>query len=270
MRLKSRIRAAIQRFGWDIHKIQPEADPFSDMRVLLEPKKDPIIFDVGANVGRSIRSFQSTFPNPVIHAFEPSPVAFSVLQSSSGLGDVHLNNVGVGSRSDVLEFLDRSDTEHSSFLGDGEDAARALSEICQRIPVEVVTLDAYCGKQGIHGINVLKCDAQGFDLEVLKGAGGLFAGQQIDCVFIELQFIRPYEKAGTPGQIIDFLIDNGMTLMRFYGTYYLDDIVSWTDALFVRREVVNTGNTSRARRKTTCEPGSSISETNGPPERPAI
>jgi len=33
--------------------------------------KNPIIFDVGANEGQSIKRFKSIFPKSIIHSFEP-------------------------------------------------------------------------------------------------------------------------------------------------------------------------------------------------------
>jgi hypothetical protein len=51
------IRGALRRLGYDIHKIQVGRHPFHDMRRLLGREREPVIFDVGANVGQTIESF---------------------------------------------------------------------------------------------------------------------------------------------------------------------------------------------------------------------
>lgn len=40
----------------------------------------PLIFDVGANIGQSIKLFRKLFPNCEIHAFEPDPESFFMLR----------------------------------------------------------------------------------------------------------------------------------------------------------------------------------------------
>ena len=43
---------------------------------ILIPNKNPIIFDVGANIGQSIRLFKNHFPSSQIYAFEPIPECY--------------------------------------------------------------------------------------------------------------------------------------------------------------------------------------------------
>ena len=43
-------------------------------------KSSPLIFDVGANNGQSIKRFQKLFDQPVIHAFEPNIREFKKLE----------------------------------------------------------------------------------------------------------------------------------------------------------------------------------------------
>lgn len=46
--------------------------------------KHPLIVDVGANTGQSIKRFKSVWPTSVIHAFEPNPSTFQQLSENHG------------------------------------------------------------------------------------------------------------------------------------------------------------------------------------------
>ena len=53
---------------------------FNDIHKAIIDKDNPIIFDVGANKGQSIRRFKNIFPKSTIHAFEPIKEEFVKLQ----------------------------------------------------------------------------------------------------------------------------------------------------------------------------------------------
>jgi FkbM family methyltransferase len=51
--------------------------------------------------------------------------------------------------------------------------------------VEVVTVDGYCEGAGIDRLALLKSDAEGHDMQVLRGARGLLGGGRVDLVQFE-------------------------------------------------------------------------------------
>jgi hypothetical protein len=58
----------------------------------------PYILDCGANIGIGVIYLKLRFPNSIIHAFEPDPVAFQLLKKNieaNGLVDVYLHNQAV-------------------------------------------------------------------------------------------------------------------------------------------------------------------------------
>ena len=66
---------------------------------------NPLIFDVGANKGQSIRSFKKIFSNPKIHAFEPLKEDFEILkQKYQGDQSVVLNNIALGDKKEKKSF----------------------------------------------------------------------------------------------------------------------------------------------------------------------
>ena len=78
----------------------------------------------------------------------------------------------------------------SSFLEPGRDSWGAVK---RRTPVNIKTIDGYCELHEISRIDILKSDTQGFDLEVLKGASGLFDRHCIHLVYLEIGFGELYK-----------------------------------------------------------------------------
>jgi FkbM family methyltransferase len=203
---------------------------FHDMRKLARSEPELLIMDVGANCGQTISDFRNTFENPVIHAFEPGRKAFSQLQRwTAEIPNLHLNNFAVGSRSGQMEFIENRQSVMSSFFEPGVDCSGIINE---RRQVQVMTLADYCATEGITHIDILKSDTQGFDLEVIKGAGWLLERRRIHLIYLEIIFSEMYK--GLPGldDIYRFLVSHGFRLVSFYQFYYEHNRASWTDALF--------------------------------------
>jgi len=57
--------------------------------------------------------------------------------------------------------------------------------------VDVETLDAVLEREDVDNAQLLKIDAEGFDLEVLRGASAALAEQRFDIIQIEAGFCAP-------------------------------------------------------------------------------
>ena len=154
-RLRSSARSAVQSIGYDVHRVREHRDPFIDLRVALPSNPSPIIFDVGANVGQTIKSFRSIFPGSTIHAFEPSAEVFTELEKNAKGNGIHLNNFAVGARPEIREFIEMTGSEQNSFLEFDKDG-RGYGTAKGRTPVSVCTIDDYCRANKIERIHVFK------------------------------------------------------------------------------------------------------------------
>jgi FkbM family methyltransferase len=152
---------------------------------------EPIVFDVGANVGDYSLLVKRCIPAARVYAFEPANATYKQLVS-------HLGSSG----SDVKPFnIGFSDSEKTvklfSYAIDGQEAS-LLSSIDQRRPtqvleletdaseeIKVVTLDGFCTQQGIDRIDFLKLDVEGHELSVLRGARGLLEKRGISMIQFE-------------------------------------------------------------------------------------
>jgi FkbM family methyltransferase len=135
----------------------------------------PVVFDVGANVGRYSTEVLNRFPGLQLYAFEPSAVAFAELEAALGdrgqafqlaLADVDAERPLYG---------DRPGSELASLVR--RDLHRFNIEVAQTETVQVRRLDTFCDEHGIDRIDWLKIDAEGSELEVLRGAGDMLGSK---------------------------------------------------------------------------------------------
>jgi len=165
------------------------------LRTLVAPfvSPDPIIFDVGANVGRMAAVYRKEiFPNAVMHLFEPAPDLFKFLKEAcSDDTKIVVNDVGVGAEDGVARFnLIGSDYGQSSFLSPLE-----LEGGVGHVDVPVTKIDTYCQNNGIDLIDFMKLDVQGYEPECLRGAEGMLAKGAIKFIQTEIIFDRSYERS---------------------------------------------------------------------------
>ncbi len=154
----------------------------------MTPEGIRVVFDVGANIGDMTLRFATSFPDAKIYAFEPIPETFSTLEQRTSihpqvirvptaLGDV------AGSATVVVQ-----ENNGINSLVPEKNAVRRKEKYLEEITVSVDTVDAFCEKNGINEIDLLKSDTEGFDLSVLKGAERMFEQHKVRYVLVECDF----------------------------------------------------------------------------------
>lgn len=235
--IKKSIRRMVRRCGFDIIRFDREqigVDPFVDMQLFLNGHKHPVIFDVGANVGQSVYRFRDAFPASVIHSFEPSPSTYEQLKAHCGtLPGVNIWNCGVGSADATLVFQENEYSDMSSFL---TPSVFSWGKVVKSTSVDVTTLDSFARSHDIDFIHILKSDTQGFDFEVFKGARHLMEEDRIALIYFEFIFSDMYEKLPSFQDVFRYLRELNYSLVTFYESHFQEELVSWTDVLFINRE----------------------------------
>lgn len=134
-------------------------------------RENPIIFDIGANIGTFSTWFATTFPEGRIYSFEPQPQVFNML-----CGNMAINNY-----SNVRAFpYGLSDIEGKITINEPDymisNDFGTFSLIDKKLPttenlftVELKTLDWFVDFYHIGMIDLLKIDVEGMDLQVLHG-----------------------------------------------------------------------------------------------------
>jgi FkbM family methyltransferase len=128
--------------------------------------------DVGANIGYfSLPSASIVGPTGKVIAFEPTPAVADRLRENIRLN--RLANVTVV-QSAVSDYEGRAQFFQSA---DDPEGNSLYGQPSSSAPLEVatVTLDDELSRRGIFGVNLIKIDAEGAELAVLKGARRVLA-----------------------------------------------------------------------------------------------
>ena len=139
-------------------------------------------------------------------AFEPVSETYDTLtRRTAQLDGVHLERLALGAEPGHAEIHLH---EHSALnslhaVGDG-----------RRETIEIDTLDAVAERRGIEHVMLLKVDAEGHDLEVLRGASRLLRDGRVDIVQIEVGFGAPHAAMPALEQVQELLACTGHRLYR--------------------------------------------------------
>ncbi len=169
------------------------------------------IFDVGANVGQSAERFIAHFPDAKIFCFEPMGKSAAQLEHNvRAFPNVRCFRAACGARLGEAILYSSGSSLTSTLVPEAESFQPVET-------VPVTTVDATAGKLGLDRIDLLKIDAEGFDLEVLKGASTLLARKRIGAVLAEVGFGRDDHRHVLFDEVRDFLAGYGYSLFGIYG-----------------------------------------------------
>lgn len=143
-----------------------------------------VTFDVGANIGDWTCSFLQEASRLKIedrleiHSFEPIPSTFEVLKERVHKHNlqnvVHLVPKALSSEEGITEMYISGETSGTNSLHPD-----AMNRGQRRIMIEKTTVSSYCSNNETNIIHFLKCDTEGHDMEVLRGAKNLFDEHRI-------------------------------------------------------------------------------------------
>ena len=175
--------------------------------------------DIGANAGIFSLSIAYAVPDAVIHAFEPVPDNFYALEMNLRINNlshrVVPNRLAVGDQCGSVSIVDNGQLSH---IVQGEEHFR-----CQPLPtvtVDVVTLDHYCETNLITDVRLLKCDVEGFELNVLNGAEKVIRGQK-PAIMLEIEERWTKRYGYIPEDIFSYLRGFGYSGKPILSTSYL-------------------------------------------------
>ncbi len=135
-----------------------------------------VVIDIGAHVGLYAVFFAKKF-NASVYSFEPSPATMKLLESVVEMNDckdrVHLLRAAVSDKEGKANFFIDRDFEISASnslidynIGDGVNRDGSYE-------VDLISVDGFVALRALKP-GVIKIDAEGVELEVLKGASNTF------------------------------------------------------------------------------------------------
>jgi FkbM family methyltransferase len=170
------------------------------------------VLDVGANVGWYSLNIAKAVPGVRIFAFEPIPDTFKNLCTNiriNGVSNIEAQNFGLSDKAGKIVFYfcdDSSGSASAANIGERSDA--------REIPCQIMTMDEFVEDRQLK-IEFIKCDVEGAELLVFRGAGKCLASQK-PVILVEMLRKWSAKFHYHPNEIISLLSDIG------YGCYAID------------------------------------------------
>ena len=179
--LRRRLKHSMEeRLGLHVLRSLPlGTDLYLDIQHSLPNLRVETVFDVGANVGQTAAEVLSRFPAAQLYCFEPVSENFEKLtRNTAAVANVRRFRTALGEQTGSAQMtLEGSSTQ---FRIDDSASGGAHER------VDVDTLDAFCQREGVARIQLLKIDTEGHDLKVLLGAKQLLQAGKVDLVQVEV------------------------------------------------------------------------------------
>ena len=142
------------------------------VRNLLK-KKDPVVFDIGANCGFFTVRILDHWPDAKIYAFEPNQKLIQDMRSMLDLNEIGEKVVcvqsAIGESVGRAVFYQNRSPISSSLVR----AKVAKRRIVKQSYVDVTSLNQFVARHAVREIDLLKIDVEGSERDVLKGAANV-------------------------------------------------------------------------------------------------
>lgn len=206
-------------------RCQSGIDPVRNGEAWLADRIAPqatVVIDVGANVGEWSLMFAARMAAPGrFLLFEPNPKTAASLRKVSwpaSASDVTVLEKAAADVPGNAEFFAETMFGETSSLIQGHSNRQART-----VTVSVTTLDDEMATLGMGHVDMLKIDAEGYDMRVLAGARRLLETQTVGAV--QFEYNAPWTEAGsTLAFAFRFLQEKGyrVFLLKAAGLYRFD------------------------------------------------
>lgn len=134
-------------------------------------RRGDTVLDIGANTGYYTDLFSHLVGGRGrVHAFEPVPPTFAELRQHVRSANVVFNNCALADTETTMDLHLPGDDHGQASLARHTFGSWTAEASVRTFPCRVTTLDAYAESQGIDGLSFVKCDVEGAELLVLRGA----------------------------------------------------------------------------------------------------
>ena len=179
--IKHAVQVALKKFGYRLTRLTEPPGPDQDLcnffalikRLGFNPKH---ILDVGANRGNWTRRAINYFPQAHYTLVEPQVELKMYIKDLVERGfRLRWINAGASDLPGVLPLHILGPDESSTFL----QSPRTETESIRQVEVSLRTVNEIIATSGLPAPEIVKIDAEGLDLKVLKGSSDLFGRTEI-------------------------------------------------------------------------------------------
>jgi len=177
-----------------------------------------VVFDIGANFGLFTRFLaEAVGSSGRVFSFEPTADMFDVLCHSTrslGFANVSCHNLALSDKPGraTMSIPIRTDGSRNHYEASLEPGVADQSGEVESFTTEVVTLDGFIDSAGIDHVDFIKCDVEGHEFAVLRGALFLIAR---DRPTILLEVNEPLHEPGHGSAVKEFIDGIGYRINTF-------------------------------------------------------
>jgi FkbM family methyltransferase len=185
-------------------------------------KKEPVIFDVGSNVGLYVQKILEYTTiincNPQIHVFEPTNSCYNILQQKFiSYQNIKLNNFGVSdSETGATIYYDSKSSGLASLYQ--RNLKHYQIDFSEKEIIQLRRLDRYIKECNISHIDFLKIDIEGHELAAFNGLGDYLNATFIDAIQFEYGGCN-LDSHTSLMEIFDILTNSGFKMYKVMPTH---------------------------------------------------
>jgi FkbM family methyltransferase len=207
MTLRGLVRRLRAKYGILNRSLGNKREKVFERELIKESKTGDIAWDIGAFVGAYTKKLsQAVGSEGRVFAFEPNPQSRERLQERlAAEKNVTILPVALGSRSESVNFL----------LSLGRSRVVSDSNRSDVAVVRMETGDAIVDLGEAAQPNLIKIDAEGLELEILRGLRRTLESPALRAVFIEVHFqllADRYSTGNVPAEIVELLKSCGFRI----------------------------------------------------------
>ena len=194
------------------------------------------VVDVGAFHGEWSRRVAGFLPVTRCLLIEPNPDSVRVLRSPETElpAGAFILDVAIAEEDRLSHTLFLTKNPVGSSLRAPESGwQHEWTHVDRTSEIKTRRLDSIIKEHKISSVDVLKVDAQGCDVEVLRSAGNELRPERIQAIIVELNFRSFYVGQEPWWATVDLLIATGYSLVVMEQHFDSDGLVHWADALFM-------------------------------------
>lgn len=204
------------------------------LRKLLN-KDNPLILEVGANVGSSTLEFLQVFPEARVYCFEPEPRAIALFKQYVQSNNVTLVETAIGQHNGNITFHQSDGVAELKdwHMSGSIRAPKTVTDIWpslrfeKQIEVPIMRLDDWAALSGVEAVDFIWADVQGAEGDLIAGATNVLGNTKY--FYTEYGTSEWYEGQAPLGEICNSLFDLGHVMLQKFGI----------DALFVNKNLVD-------------------------------
>jgi FkbM family methyltransferase len=145
--------------------------------------ENPVVFDVGANVGDWSERYRTLMPKGRLFIFEPQPSCQNAIIEKR-IPDSELIKAAVGKQRGRLTLFSSAATDGSASLHRREDSVFQDRTYTEQM-VDVISLDDFISERGIEFVDFIKFDIEGHEFDALAGLKNTLSSRKVNAFSFE-------------------------------------------------------------------------------------